>query len=42
MADNAKHTVATAIPTLRYQDAAAVIGWLCKAFGFLETPDSPR
>lgn len=34
MADNAKHTVATAIPTLRYQDAAAAIEWLCKAFGF--------
>ena len=34
MADNAKHTTATVIPTLRYRDAAAAIEWLCKAFGF--------
>lgn len=34
MAYDAKHTVATVIPTLRYRDAAAAIEWLCKAFGF--------
>jgi len=34
MADNAKHTIATVIPTLRYRDAAAAIEWLCQAFGF--------
>lgn len=34
MANNAKQTVATVIPTLRYRDAAAAIEWLCKAFGF--------
>ena len=34
MADNAKHTVLTVIPTLRYKDAAAAIVWLCEAFGF--------
>ncbi|MEO1446178.1 MAG: VOC family protein [Cyanobacteria bacterium J06635_11] len=34
MTHNAKQTVATVIPTLRYQDAAAAIEWLCKAFGF--------
>ena len=34
MADNAKRTTATVIPTIRYQDAAAAIEWLCKAFGF--------
>jgi uncharacterized glyoxalase superfamily protein PhnB len=34
MADNAKQTIATVIPTLRYRDAAAMIEWLCKAFGF--------
>lgn len=34
MSDSAKHTVATVIPTLRYQDAADAIKWLCNAFGF--------
>lgn len=34
MADNAKPTVVTVIPTLRYWDAAAAIEWLCQAFGF--------
>ena len=34
MADNAKRTTATVIPTMRYHDAAAAIEWLCKAFGF--------
>ena len=34
MADNAKQTIATVIPTLRYRDAAAAIEWLCTAFGF--------
>ncbi len=34
MANNAKSTNATIIPTLRYEDAAAAIEWLCKAFGF--------
>jgi uncharacterized glyoxalase superfamily protein PhnB len=34
MADNAKNTRATVIPTLRYRDAPAAIDWLCKAFGF--------
>ena len=34
MAENAKQTRATVIPTMRYQDAAAAIEWLCKAFGF--------
>ena len=34
MSDSAKHTVATVIPTLRYQDAADAIQWLCNAFGF--------
>lgn len=34
MADNAKTTAATVIPTLRYNDAAAAIEWLCEAFGF--------
>ena len=34
MADNAKKTTATVIPTMRYHDAAAAIEWLCKAFGF--------
>ena len=36
MAENAKQTRATVIPTMRYQDAAAAIAWLCKAFGFEE------
>jgi uncharacterized glyoxalase superfamily protein PhnB len=34
MADNAKKTTATVIPTMRYNDAAAAIEWLCNAFGF--------
>jgi len=34
MTDNAKKTTVTVIPTMRYQDAAAAIEWLCKAFGF--------
>ena len=34
MADNAKNTTTTVIPTLRYQDAPAALEWLCKAFGF--------
>ncbi|MGI9336818.1 MAG: VOC family protein, partial [Gammaproteobacteria bacterium] len=34
MADNAKQTTATIIPTLRYRDAPAAIDWLCEAFGF--------
>jgi uncharacterized glyoxalase superfamily protein PhnB len=34
MADNAKNTRVTVIPTLRYRDAPAAIDWLCKAFGF--------
>ena len=34
MADNAKNTTATVIPTLRYRDASAAIEWLCEAFGF--------
>ena len=29
MAENAKQTRATVIPTMRYQDAAAAIAWLC-------------
>lgn len=33
-ANNAKSTTATMIPTLRYNDAAAAIKWLCEAFGF--------
>lgn len=36
MADNAKSTTATVIPTMRYNDAAGAIEWLCKAFGFEE------
>lgn len=42
MADNAKATTATIIPTLRYRDAPAAIDWLCEAFGFekhLVVPD---
>ncbi len=34
MADHAKTTAVTVIPTLRYHDAAAAIAWLCEAFGF--------
>ena len=34
MSGNAKDTVATIVPTLRYKDAIAAIDWLCSAFGF--------
>lgn len=34
MTDNPMKTTATVIPTLRYEDAAAAIEWLCDAFGF--------
>ncbi|MFC2037758.1 VOC family protein [Chloroflexota bacterium] len=34
MADNAKNTMSTVIPTMRYNDASAAIEWLCEAFGF--------
>lgn len=34
MAENAKHTTATVIPTMRYEDARAAVDWLCEAFGF--------
>ena len=34
MADNAKTNTPTVIPTMRYNDAAAAIAWLCEAFGF--------
>jgi uncharacterized glyoxalase superfamily protein PhnB len=34
MADNAKTTTATVIPTMRYNDGPAAVEWLCKAFGF--------
>lgn len=36
MADKAKNTAASVIPTMRYIDARAAIEWLCKAFGFEE------
>ncbi len=34
MADKEKETTATVIPTMRYNDAAAAVEWLCNAFGF--------
>ena len=34
MATLAAKTVATIIPSLRYDDALAAIDWLCRAFGF--------
>ncbi|MEO1068864.1 MAG: VOC family protein, partial [Cyanobacteria bacterium J06638_6] len=34
MTSRPKQTVATIIPTLRYNDAARAIDWLCQAFGF--------
>lgn len=34
MANNAKSTTSTVIPTMRYNDATAAIEWLCEAFGF--------
>ncbi len=34
MADHPQAAGATIIPAMRYQDAAAAIDWLCRAFGF--------
>jgi uncharacterized glyoxalase superfamily protein PhnB len=34
MPSNAKKTISTVIPAMRYHDANAAIEWLCKAFGF--------
>jgi uncharacterized glyoxalase superfamily protein PhnB len=34
MTSRPKQTVSTIIPTLRYNDAARAIDWLCQAFGF--------
>ena len=34
MSDSGQETRVTIIPTLRYEDAAAAIDWLCEAFGF--------
>ncbi|NNE07525.1 MAG: glyoxalase [Gemmatimonadetes bacterium] len=34
MAVKAGNTTATVIPTLRYEDAATAVEWLCEAFGF--------
>ena len=34
MANLAKNTTATIVPSLRYRDAPAAIEWLCEAFGF--------
>ena len=34
MPDNDSNTATTVIPTMRYNDAAAAIEWLCEAFGF--------
>ena len=34
MTSTPQKTVATIIPTLRYNDAAAAVKWLCHAFGF--------
>ena len=34
MSELAKNTRVTVIPTLRYRDAPAAIGFLCEAFGF--------
>ncbi len=36
MTDPTKTQAVTVIPTLRYDDAAAAITWLCEAFGFDE------
>ena len=33
-ASGARQTVANIVTTLRYEDAAAAIEWLCRAFGF--------
>jgi uncharacterized glyoxalase superfamily protein PhnB len=34
MSGNAKDTISTVVPAMRYRDAAVAIEWLCKAFGF--------
>lgn len=34
MPSPARNTAATVIPSLRYRNAAAMIDWLCNAFGF--------
>jgi uncharacterized glyoxalase superfamily protein PhnB len=34
MSANARNTRTTVIPCLRYRDAAIMIEWLCRAFGF--------
>ena len=34
MAQDAKRTTVTVIPTMKYDDAPAAIEWLCEAFGF--------
>ena len=34
MNSNAKTTLSTVIPALRYEDAPAAVEWLCEAFGF--------
>ncbi len=34
MANGPKTTRVNVIPTLRYDDSAAAVDWLCKAFGF--------
>jgi uncharacterized glyoxalase superfamily protein PhnB len=34
MADNARNTTATVVPTMRYENAPAAVDWLCEAFGF--------
>ena len=34
MRSNARNTISTVIPAMRYRDANAAIEWLCKAFGF--------
>ena len=36
MSDNVKQTLVNLIPTMRYNDAAAAITWLCEAFAFEE------
>ena len=34
MNSNAKTTLSTVIPALRYEDAPTAVEWLCEAFGF--------
>src|SRR5690349_13878959 len=34
MPGNAKNTLSTVIPAMRYRDAVTAVDWLCKAFGF--------